>query len=38
METKTRDTAAAAKQEVATTKNDDRGINDCNTTRQTELQ
>ena len=35
METKTSDTAAAAKPEVATTKNDDRGINDCNTTKLT---
>ena len=39
LEIKTRGTTAAAKPEVTTTtKNNDRGINDRNTTRETEFQ
>ena len=39
MEIKTKGTAAAAKPEVTTTtKNNDRGINDHNTTRETRLR
>ena len=39
LEIKTRGTTAAAKPEVTTTtKNNDRGINDRNTTRETALQ
>ena len=38
LEMKTRGTAAATKPEVtATTKNNNRDINDCNTTKETEL-